>query len=160
MILIRQIVRYQNERPRALSLGGLPGWCNPRPPTAWPFPMAATGFGPRVRPLPLARLERPQPDERDVAGRHRVIRRFLLHVLPCGFVKIRHFGFLSKRNRRARVARCREYCRRGPRRQIALSRTRPSVPFARSAISVLTRMLRQLRHVAPPAPDAASMDAS
>jgi hypothetical protein len=27
------------------------------------------------------------------------IRRFLLHVLPSGFVKIRHFGFLSNRNR-------------------------------------------------------------
>jgi hypothetical protein len=36
------------------------------------------------------------------------IRRFLLHVLPGGFVKIRHFGFLSNRNRRAMVNRCRE----------------------------------------------------
>ncbi len=36
------------------------------------------------------------------------IRRFLMHVLPSGFVKIRHFGFLSNRNRRAMVALCRE----------------------------------------------------
>lgn len=36
------------------------------------------------------------------------LRRFLLHVLPCGFVKIRHFGFLSNRCRRAMVERCRE----------------------------------------------------
>jgi hypothetical protein len=36
------------------------------------------------------------------------IRRFLLHVLPGGFVKIRHFGFLSNRNRQAMVQRCRE----------------------------------------------------
>jgi hypothetical protein len=36
------------------------------------------------------------------------IRRFLLHVLPCGFVKIRHFGFLSNRCRQAMVQRCRE----------------------------------------------------
>jgi Putative transposase/Transposase zinc-binding domain len=36
------------------------------------------------------------------------IRRFLLHVLPGGFVKIRHFGFLSNRNRRAMLERCRE----------------------------------------------------
>jgi Putative transposase/Transposase zinc-binding domain len=35
------------------------------------------------------------------------IRRFLLHVLPCGFVKIRHFGFLSNRNRKAMVQLCR-----------------------------------------------------
>jgi len=28
------------------------------------------------------------------------IRRFLLHVLPTGFVKVRHFGFLANRGRR------------------------------------------------------------
>ena len=36
------------------------------------------------------------------------IRRFLLHVLPSGFVKIRHFGFLSNRNRKMMIQRCRE----------------------------------------------------
>ena len=36
------------------------------------------------------------------------IRRFLLHVLPSGFVKIRHFGFLSNRNRKKMVQHCRE----------------------------------------------------
>lgn len=36
------------------------------------------------------------------------IRRFLRHVLPSGFVKIRHFGFLSNRNRKGMVQRCRE----------------------------------------------------
>jgi hypothetical protein len=35
------------------------------------------------------------------------IRRFLLHVLPSGFVKIRHFGFLSNRNRNKMVQHCR-----------------------------------------------------
>ena len=35
------------------------------------------------------------------------IRRFLLHVLPHGFVKIRHFGFLSNRNRKAALELCR-----------------------------------------------------
>jgi hypothetical protein len=35
------------------------------------------------------------------------IRRYLLHVLPTGFVKIRHFGFLSNRNRKAMVQLCR-----------------------------------------------------
>ena len=30
---------------------------------------------------------------------HEFLRRFLLHVLPKGFVRIRHFGFLSTRNR-------------------------------------------------------------
>jgi Putative transposase len=31
------------------------------------------------------------------------IRRFLLHILPSGFVKIRHFGFLSNRRQRFRL---------------------------------------------------------
>lgn len=35
------------------------------------------------------------------------IRRFLMHVLPSGFVKIRHFGFLANRNRKAMVQHCR-----------------------------------------------------
>jgi hypothetical protein len=35
------------------------------------------------------------------------IRRFLLHVLPSGFVKIRHFGLLANRNRRQVLALCR-----------------------------------------------------
>ena len=35
------------------------------------------------------------------------IRRFLLHVLPRGFQRIRFFGLLSNRNRKARLAQCR-----------------------------------------------------
>jgi Putative transposase len=35
------------------------------------------------------------------------IRRFLFHVLPSGFVKIRHFGLLANRNRRQALALCR-----------------------------------------------------
>jgi hypothetical protein len=35
------------------------------------------------------------------------VRRFLLHVLPRGFVKIRHFGFLSNRNRKMSLPLCR-----------------------------------------------------
>ena len=36
------------------------------------------------------------------------IRRFLLHVLPDHFVKIRHYGLLSNRNRKVRVRACKE----------------------------------------------------
>ncbi len=36
------------------------------------------------------------------------IRRFLLHVLPEGFMKIRHFGFLSNRYKKEKVQICRE----------------------------------------------------
>jgi hypothetical protein len=35
------------------------------------------------------------------------IRRFLLHALPAGFVKIRHYGFLANRNRTKNLARIR-----------------------------------------------------
>lgn len=35
------------------------------------------------------------------------IRRFLLHVLPSGFVHIRHFGFFANRKRKAKLALCR-----------------------------------------------------
>jgi Putative transposase/Transposase zinc-binding domain len=35
------------------------------------------------------------------------IRRFLLHVLPEGFQRIRHYGFLGNRHRRAKLTLCR-----------------------------------------------------
>jgi hypothetical protein len=35
------------------------------------------------------------------------IRRFLLHVLPSGFMRIRQFGFLANRARRKKLAHCR-----------------------------------------------------
>jgi hypothetical protein len=35
------------------------------------------------------------------------VRRFLQHVLPGGFVRIRHFGFLANRCRDEKLARCR-----------------------------------------------------
>jgi len=35
------------------------------------------------------------------------IRRFLLHVLPAGFHRIRHYGFLGNRHRARQLARCR-----------------------------------------------------
>jgi hypothetical protein len=36
------------------------------------------------------------------------LRRFLQHVLPAGFVRIRSYGFLANRGRREKVALCRE----------------------------------------------------
>jgi putative transposase/transposase-like zinc-binding protein len=55
---------------------------------------------------------------KDYADDHRVkvmaleatefIRRFLLHVVPDRFVRVRHFGLLANRTRRAKLARCRE----------------------------------------------------
>jgi hypothetical protein len=36
------------------------------------------------------------------------IRRFLLHVLPAGFVRIRHYGWLANAQRRQKLALCRK----------------------------------------------------
>jgi putative transposase/transposase-like zinc-binding protein len=42
------------------------------------------------------------------------LRRFLLHVLPAGFVRIRHFGFLANRTATVKFARCRALLAAGP----------------------------------------------
>jgi putative transposase/transposase-like zinc-binding protein len=39
---------------------------------------------------------------------HEFIRRFLMHVLPSGFHRIRHYGLLASRSRAANIARARE----------------------------------------------------
>jgi len=36
------------------------------------------------------------------------IRRFLMHVLPSGFMKIRHFGFLSSRSKQTKLPLCKK----------------------------------------------------
>jgi ribosomal protein L37AE/L43A len=36
------------------------------------------------------------------------VRRFLTHVLPTGFVRIRHYGLLANRHRQEKLGRCRE----------------------------------------------------
>ena len=35
------------------------------------------------------------------------LRRFRLHVLPRGFMRVRHFGLLANRHRKTRLERCR-----------------------------------------------------
>jgi hypothetical protein len=42
------------------------------------------------------------------------LRRFLLHVLPAGFVRIRHFGLFANRTRTAKLARCRQLLAQPP----------------------------------------------
>jgi hypothetical protein len=60
------------------------------------------------------------------------IRRFLLHVLPCGFVKIRHLGFLSNRNRQAMVQRCRELLPASASPPVFIERHEPVCPICRA----------------------------
>jgi hypothetical protein len=42
------------------------------------------------------------------------LRRFLLHVLPRGFIRIRHFGFLSGRRRGAMIPLCQQLLASAP----------------------------------------------
>ena len=42
------------------------------------------------------------------------IRRFLLHTLPDGFHRIRHFGFMANGHRAAKLALCRKLLDREP----------------------------------------------
>ena len=51
------------------------------------------------------------------------IRRFLLHVLPRGFVRIRHFGWMANRSRRPLAALCRLLLQANP-----LPTTSPPTP--------------------------------
>jgi hypothetical protein len=54
------------------------------------------------------------------------IRRFLLHVLPAGFVRIRYYGFLANRDRQQHLAECRRLL--GVDGQEPLSPEPPSAP--------------------------------
>ena len=58
------------------------------------------------------------------------IRRFLLHVLPPGFMRIRHFGFLANRCRREKLALCRA----------ALEQETPEKPPTESAADLMLRL--------------------
>jgi len=39
---------------------------------------------------------------------HEFLRRFVVHVPPKGFVRIRFFGFLANRRRRTQLAQCQQ----------------------------------------------------
>ena len=63
-------------------------------------------------------------------GVEEFLRRFLLHVLPRGFVRIRHFGLLANRTRKIKLARCRQVL------------AQPAAPADRPVESVHALMLR------------------
>jgi len=47
------------------------------------------------------------------------LRRFLLHVVPRGFMRIRHFGLLANRTRRDRLRQCRHLLGQPPPPEVA-----------------------------------------
>jgi hypothetical protein len=54
------------------------------------------------------RIERPGRWKTMTLAPHEFIRRFLMHVLPKGFHRIRHYGLFANANRAANIARARE----------------------------------------------------
>jgi len=77
------------------------------------------------------------------------IRRFLLHTLPDGFHRIRHYGFLANRQRAAKLALCRRLLhapsQRPPTEQLqdaALSRHPDRCPTCGGAMIVLAVLAR------------------
>ena len=54
------------------------------------------------------RADPPHPPKTMTLAAAEFIRRFLLHVLPAGFHRIRYYGFLGARHRRSKLARCRQ----------------------------------------------------
>ena len=59
------------------------------------------------------------------------IRRFLLHVLPSGFVQIRYFGFWSNRNRKTMAQHGRELLPPAPPTEVILQPHLPLCPVCR-----------------------------
>ena len=66
---------------------------------------------------------------------HEFIRRFLIHVLPSGFHRIRHYGLLANGNRAANIKRARELLTAPP----ALADTEVPEPAAANEPRVLPR---------------------
>ena len=54
------------------------------------------------------RIEGPGRYQTMTLSTHEFIRRFLMHVLPGGFHRIRHYGLLASGSRAANIARARE----------------------------------------------------
>jgi Putative transposase len=82
---------------------------------------------------------------------HEFLRRFLLHVLPSGFVRIRHFGFLANRRRAHLVALCRNLIGEIHQRPIvqavaAHGRGIRACPFCAGPMIVIERLSAQQVH--------------
>jgi ribosomal protein L37AE/L43A len=70
------------------------------------------------------------------------VRRFLTHVLPAGFVRVRHYGLLANRHRREKLARCRELLGEAtePQAGAAPAEPDPITPPGRDAAVTPTRV--------------------
>ena len=88
------------------------------------------------------------------------IRRFLLHVLPKGFHRIRHYGLLASAGRKANVARAREMLAVPPATEAheptELPDPQPSCPCCGGRMSLIETFERWMQPRAPPADPAST----
>ena len=77
---------------------------------------------------------------------HEFLRRFLLHVLPKGLMRLRSFGFLASRHRALRLARCRELLAAAGRDNV---RIRPPAKFPAPATEPLSNGTATLSSLRP-----------
>jgi len=81
--------RYAKKPLDLLSCAGLP---RPLPPTAWRLSIVGLSQPVTETLLQLPGPKKPKPKKTMTLDAHEFIRRFLLHVIPKGFVRVRHFG--------------------------------------------------------------------
>jgi hypothetical protein len=86
---------------------------------------------------------------------HEFLRRFLLHVLPVGFVRIRYFGLFAHRRRKELLPLCLELISESSRRACtptsAMERALWTCPICGGPMTVVERLTRrELRLRAPP----------
>jgi hypothetical protein len=103
---------------------------------------------------------------RDGAARYRTmtlaadefIRRFLLHVLPKGFHRIRHYGLLASASRKANVARVRALLAVPPAAEpvepVEPTDPRPPCPCCGGRMIIIETFQRWMQPRAPPVPPA------
>src|SRR5207253_5819536 len=99
-------------------------------------------------------------------GAQEFLRRFLLHVLPRGFVRIRSFGFLANRHRATLLSLCQRllldhprpatyfWLQTSPRYSLLLAKTQAIVTYYSTFASPRAKDLRigQAKPIAPPRP--------
>ena len=83
------------------------------------------------------------------------IRRFLLHVLPKGFHRIRHYGLLASATRKANVARVRQLLAVPPAAEpdepVELTEPRPPCPCCGGRMIITETFQRWMQPRGPPA---------
>jgi hypothetical protein len=65
------------------------------------------------------------------------IRRFLLHALPAGFQRIRHYGLNANRNKEAKLELCRKLCRQLCRQLLKAPQPSPLSPPGKATAPII-----------------------